>query len=80
MTATAGPIVPITSFDELSPAFQERARRGRERLGVIVNSLHAFAHSVCKLIATRSRAVSASLSGCQIAANFASDTPSPASW
>jgi AhpD family alkylhydroperoxidase len=29
----------------LSPAFQARARRGRERLGVNVNSLHAFAHS-----------------------------------
>ena len=39
------PIVPIPSFDELSPAFQARARRGRERLGVNVNSLHAFAHS-----------------------------------
>ena len=39
------PIVPIPPFDELSPAFQARARRGRERLGVNVNSLHAFAHS-----------------------------------
>jgi AhpD family alkylhydroperoxidase len=39
------PIVPIPSYDELSPAFQARARRGRERLGVNVNSLHAFAHS-----------------------------------
>jgi AhpD family alkylhydroperoxidase len=29
----------------LSPAFQARARRGRERLGVNVSSLHAFAHS-----------------------------------
>ena len=28
MTATLEPIVPIPSFDELSPAFQERARRG----------------------------------------------------
>jgi AhpD family alkylhydroperoxidase len=45
MTTTADPIVPIPSFDELSPAFQARARRGRERLGVNVNSLHAFAHS-----------------------------------
>jgi hypothetical protein len=33
-----------------------------------------------KRIAARSRAVSASLSGCQIAPIFASDTPSPASW
>jgi AhpD family alkylhydroperoxidase len=32
-------------FEELSPAFQARARRGRARLGVNVNSLHAFAHS-----------------------------------
>ena len=45
MSLTADPIVPIPSFDELSPAFRERARRGRERLGVNVNSLHAFAHS-----------------------------------
>ena len=45
MTATAEPIVPIPSFNELSPPFQARARRGRERLGVNVNSLHAFAHS-----------------------------------
>jgi len=45
MSTTAEPIVPIPSFDELSPAFQARARRGRERLGVNVNSLHAFAHS-----------------------------------
>jgi AhpD family alkylhydroperoxidase len=29
----------------LSPAFQARARRGEERLGVNVNSLHAFGHS-----------------------------------
>ena len=43
MSLTADPIVPIPSFDELSPAFRERARRGRERLGVNVNSLHAFA-------------------------------------
>ncbi len=45
MTTMADPIVPIPSFDELSPTFQARARRGRERLGVNVNSLHAFAHS-----------------------------------
>lgn len=45
MTETIEPIVPIPSFEELSPAFQARARRGRERLGVNVNSLHAFAHS-----------------------------------
>ena len=45
MTALAEPIVPIPSFEELSPAFQARARRGRERLGANVNSLHAFAHS-----------------------------------
>jgi len=45
MNTTAGPVVPIPSFEELSPAFQERARRGRARLGVSVNSLHAFAHS-----------------------------------
>ena len=45
MSTMADPIVPIPSFEELSPAFQARARRGRERLGVNVNSLHAFAHS-----------------------------------
>lgn len=45
MTAKADSIVPIPSFEELSPAFQARALRGRERLGVNVNSLHAFAHS-----------------------------------
>lgn len=45
MSTAIDPIVPIPSFDELSPAFQARARRGRERLGVNVNSLHAFAHS-----------------------------------
>ena len=45
MSETADPIVSIPRFEELSPAFQARARRGRERLGVNVNSLHAFAHS-----------------------------------
>jgi AhpD family alkylhydroperoxidase len=45
MSKIADPIVPIPRFEELSPAFQARARRGRERLGVNVNSLHAFAHS-----------------------------------
>ncbi len=53
MTTMAAPIVPIPSFDELSPAFQARARRGRERLGVNVNSLHAFAHSEALGGATR---------------------------
>lgn len=53
MTATSEPVVPIPSFEELSPAFQERARRGRERLGVNVNSLHAFAHSEALGGATR---------------------------
>ena len=53
MSLTADPIVPIPSFDELSPAFRERARRGRERLGVNVNSLHAFAHSEALGGATR---------------------------
>ncbi len=45
MNPQNGPIVPIPSYDELSPEFQARARRGKERLGVNVNSLHAFAHS-----------------------------------
>ena len=45
MTQAVAAIVPIPSFEELSPSFQARARRGRERLGVNVNSLHAFAHS-----------------------------------
>ena len=39
------PIVPIPSFEELSPAFQARSRRATERLGVTVNSVHAFAHA-----------------------------------
>lgn len=45
MSATADTIVPIPSYDELSPAFQARSRRGTARLGVTVNSVHAFAHS-----------------------------------
>lgn len=45
MSAMVDPIVPIPRFEELSPAFQARSRRGTERLGVTVNSLHAFAHS-----------------------------------
>ena len=45
MNAHNDPIVPIPSYEELSPAFQARARRGKERLGVNVNSLHAFAHA-----------------------------------
>ena len=45
MNTITDPVVPIPRFEELSPAFQARARRGRERLGVNVNSLHAFAHS-----------------------------------
>ncbi len=53
MTMQADPIVPIPSFEELSPAFQARARRGQERLGVNVNSLHAFAHSEALGGATR---------------------------
>jgi len=53
MSTTAHPIVPIPSFDELSSAFQARSRRGRERLGVNVNSLHAFAHSEALGGATR---------------------------
>ena len=53
MTTMAAPIVPIPTFDELSPAFQARAQRGRERLGVNVNSLHAFAHSEALGGATR---------------------------
>jgi AhpD family alkylhydroperoxidase len=53
MTTTAEPIVPIPSYEELSPAFQARARRGRERLGVNVNSLFAFAHSEALGGATR---------------------------
>ena len=53
MSLTADPIVAIPSFDELSPAFRERARRGWERLGVNVNSLHAFAHSEALGGATR---------------------------
>src|SRR5712691_9668101 len=53
MTMQGDPIVPIPPYEELSPAFQARARRGRERLGVNVNSLHAFAHSEALGGATR---------------------------
>lgn len=42
---TTDPVVPIPSFEELSPAFQARSRRASARLGVTVNSVHAFAHS-----------------------------------
>lgn len=45
MSEGIGPIVPIPRFEDLSPAFQARAQRGRAHLGVNVNSLHAFAHS-----------------------------------
>lgn len=45
MTEMAEPIVPIPRFEELTPAFQARSRRAAARLGVPVNSLHAFAHS-----------------------------------
>ncbi len=45
MSTDSDPIIPIPSYEELSPEFQARARRGREHLGVSVNSLHAFAHS-----------------------------------
>src|SRR5260370_42633354 len=45
MSTITEPVVPIPRCEELSPAFQARARRGRERLGVNVNSLLAFAHS-----------------------------------
>jgi AhpD family alkylhydroperoxidase len=39
------PLVPIPSFEDLSPTFQELSRQGRARLGVQVNSVHAFAHA-----------------------------------
>ena len=39
------PLVPIPDFSDLSPTFQELSRQGRERLGVQVNSVHAFSHS-----------------------------------
>jgi len=45
MSSAADPIVPIVSYDELSPAFQARSRQARERLGVQINSVHACAHS-----------------------------------
>jgi AhpD family alkylhydroperoxidase len=45
MTAMTEPIVPIPSFEELSSAFRERSRRASARMGVSINSLHAFAHS-----------------------------------
>lgn len=42
---TKMPLVPIPDFEELTPIFQELSRQGRARLGVQVNSVHAFAHS-----------------------------------
>lgn len=39
------PLVPIPDFADLSPTFQELSCRGREHLGVQVNSVHAFSHS-----------------------------------
>lgn len=45
MSQTAEPLVPIVSYEELSPAFRERSRQARERLGVQINSVHACAHS-----------------------------------
>jgi AhpD family alkylhydroperoxidase len=45
MSKMADPVVPIPRFEELSPAFQARSRRATARLGVTVNSVHAFAHS-----------------------------------
>ena len=45
MSTMADPIVPIPRFEELSPAFQARSRQATGRLGVTVNSVHAFAHS-----------------------------------
>lgn len=38
------PLVPIPTLDDLSPSFQERARRATVLLGVPVNSVLAFAH------------------------------------
>jgi AhpD family alkylhydroperoxidase len=45
MSKMADPVVPTPRFEELSPAFQARSRRATARLGVNVNSVHAFAHS-----------------------------------
>jgi hypothetical protein len=45
MRTTTDPVVPIPRLDELSPAFQARSHRATARLGVTVNSVHAFAHS-----------------------------------
>jgi AhpD family alkylhydroperoxidase len=45
MDSAADPIVPIIPYDELSPAFQARARAAAERLGVQINSVHATAHA-----------------------------------
>jgi AhpD family alkylhydroperoxidase len=45
MAAATEPVVPIPPFEELSLAFRERSRRAAARMGVSINSLHAFAHS-----------------------------------
>jgi hypothetical protein len=45
MSKMADPVVPIPRFEELSPVVQARSRRATARLGVTVNSVHAFAHS-----------------------------------
>ena len=47
------PLVSIPDFADLSPTFQDLSRQGRERLGVQVNSVHAFSHSEDLGAATR---------------------------
>ena len=45
MSHVLEPLVPIVSYEELSPEFQARSRAARERLGVQINSVHACAHA-----------------------------------
>src|SRR3954449_11206078 len=45
MSHVLEPLVPIVSYEELSPEFQTRSRAARERLGVQINSVHACAHA-----------------------------------
>ena len=45
MTSVGDPIVPIPSYEELSPAFQARSRQAKERLGTTINSVLACSHA-----------------------------------
>jgi len=45
MSDVVEPLVPLVSYEELSPAFKARSQMARDRLGVQINSVHACAHA-----------------------------------